>query len=562
MPAIDQLYNQEVQQIVGPVPAQVTSAGDKRLVAILDQKHPEYKLLRAHWMKLSLLYAGGWAIKENAELFLTRRPKELPDVYQARLANFTYENHLGTALDWYSSELFEEDPHIQSGVIDPVSGEFIDKKHSPDERRFWDAWMLDCDRAGTSFVDLFRKCFQNVLLYQTSYILIDLPNTTPNSFTSAFEQKEAGALDPYLSVYTPMEAINWSLDNYGNLDWIVFYFETRNSSPDKVTTRVDRWYFYDRQKFQIWERIKSDDEKSPPAKAVATLVSEGRHILASKNIVPVLRLSVPEGLWLANRAMLAAVSHLNTDNVLDWALFMAALCMPVIIGDVVDFQPTLSEAGFITLPQGSDYKWTEPAGTSFAHLSDRLGELTENIFRSFYLIHQGRSGRATPTAQSGVSKQLDMMPSKDILKMFGDLLRAFMQRVLNLVSQTRNQSKDIRWDIRGFEFKDDLSLEEVQTLTQLLAANVPSDLFEKEIWKRMAKSGLPDANPGTISQIFEQINEAPNKLDQQIQREKKLMNSRAENLGSQPMLNAAASFSKAVGQDAVPSEKDIEAEGE
>src|ERR1017187_6171148 len=172
----------------------------------LDLKHPEYKALRQTWYKLSLLYAGGWCIKQQAELFLTRRPKEISDVYQARMANFTYQNHLGTALDWYASELFEEDPHIEATSVDEKTGNRAALKMTAAQNMFYDRFFLDCDRAGTSFVDTFRRVFSQLLLFKKSYVLMDLPSTDPETFPNRRAQMDAKVTDPYLCVFSPLEA--------------------------------------------------------------------------------------------------------------------------------------------------------------------------------------------------------------------------------------------------------------------------------------------------------------------------------------------------------------------
>lgn len=534
-------------------------------VKSISKQHPEYRLLRPTWSDLSLLYSSGWALKANAERFLRRRPKEIGDVYQARLSGFIHNNHLGTALDWYSSELFEEDPHIQSNAIDE-NGDAKPKDLSGSTKKFYNKFFLDCDRAGSSFVDKFRGSFNNILLFGKSYIVMDLPRVDDTSAISSLEdEKKAGLVDeagnktPYICTYSPLEAINWELDSYGNLKWIIFETSTRQVVPKQLKdSMIHRWYYYDQQNFEVWQYVSQDaDEKSMDDRAIAHLEASGRHLLASQGQVPVKLLKVPEGLWLANRAMLAAIAHLNTDNVLDWALFMAALAMPVICTDS-EVIITLSEAGFLKLPQDAKYDWTEPRGTSFEHLANRLQELTENIFRSFYLIHQGRSGRATPAAQSGISKMVDTLPSKDILKMFGDLLRAHMQSVLNMVASARGE--EIEWDVRGFEFRDDISLEEIQTVQAAKALNIPSETFDKELDKRTAKALLPDANRRIFTQIFSEIDNSPDKLTRQLDTMKKTTDARASALSSDSMMKAATSFSKAVGQDSGPGNTDIKTE--
>jgi hypothetical protein len=508
------------------------------LVKHVNVKHPEYDLLNPTWTDLNLLYAGGWALKKEAQRFLTMRPKEVGDVYQARLARFVHENHMGTALDWYSSELFEEDPHIEPVRLNEATGEKEMLKSTDSERKFYDEFLLNCNRSKKSFTDLFRQVFQYLLLYNGAWVMVDLPNFPAGYFSSLEAQKRAKATDPYITVFSPTEVINWDIDEYGNLVWICVKRCMRSSEFGQDPMVRDKWYFYDRENYQVYERLRKADEIDPPPNAVATLISQGRHVLANEKMVPCQYITLPDGLWLANRAMLTTVDHINTDNALSWALFMSALAMPIVISDV-DIKPNINEAGFIQLPQGSDYRWTEPEGKSFGHLSERLTTLTEDIFRAFYLIHQGRSGRATPTAQSGIAKQMDMMPSKDVMKMFGDIIRAEMQNVLNMVSLARKD--DIEWDVRGFEFKDDLNDSEVAVVTDAIALNIPSDTLDKEVYKRLARRLVPDANPSIITKIFEEIDKAPN-------REQRAIQSMQNRAGAVSALNGVTAAAKQAGQ--------------
>lgn len=485
-----------------------TTIGPGKSLKLIDLEHPEHKILSAIWTRLTLLYAGGWALEQKCGDFLRKRPKELPTVYVAREEAFTYKNHMGTALDWYLSEMFQEDPHIEPTKADG-------KPDASDESKaFYTRFLSDCDRAGTSFVDIFRQIFQYVLLYKSAFVMLDLPYYAPGTFANLMEQKAANAFDQYLTVFAPTEVINWEYDDQGNLEWVVIkqsFRRTKFAEAEQHT--VDRWSYYDKQTFQIWERVRNSSETIPPADAHVTLVRSGSHLLAKANQVPVMQLKVPEGLWLANRAYLAAIDHLNADNVLAWALFMSALAMPVVISNE-EPDMSASETGYIHLPEGSDYKWSEPEGHSFKHMSDRIDELKEDIFRAFYLIHQGRSGRATPTAQSGVSKQLDMMPSKDILKMFGDLIRAFMVKVLGSVAKARGEENG--WDISGFNFKDDMSDEEVQMFTDFLALDIPSERLNKVIYKRLAQRAAADASYQTLSAINEEIDSSPDKMTREL----------------------------------------------
>ena len=117
----------------------------------LDAKHPEYTANARAWEDLGLLYCGGHALKAQASRFLVKRPKELSDVYSARLQRFTYQNILGTALGWYQAAMFETDPDI---IVKREGGDA-----NEEEQAFYSRFLNDCDKGGTSFVDLYRRVF-------------------------------------------------------------------------------------------------------------------------------------------------------------------------------------------------------------------------------------------------------------------------------------------------------------------------------------------------------------------------------------------------------------------
>src|ERR1035438_7380191 len=81
-------------------------------VNLLNQQHPEHKLYEDAWVSIDLLHSSGIRLKNQADRFLVKRPKELFDVYQERIRRFTYEGILGTAIGWYISAMFRRDPTI------------------------------------------------------------------------------------------------------------------------------------------------------------------------------------------------------------------------------------------------------------------------------------------------------------------------------------------------------------------------------------------------------------------------------------------------------------------
>jgi hypothetical protein len=466
----------------------------------LDSQHCEYAEHCQTWDELDLLYRGGAAIRgKQASRFLRRRPKEVADVYEHRLERFSYQNILGTALGWYQSALFEEDPAIDI--------------KSPDE--FFPAFLADCNRAGKTFVNLWREVALDLMLYRSSWVLADLPKSD-EEYDSRESQRLAGALDPYLVRYDPRQVVNWECDRYGNLEWIVIATTSEERGFAQPAVLVDRWYVFDREQWGIYEARRDKDQRQKAE--VAILTGAGRHSLADHGIVPVQRVEIPDALWLANRAYLQVIDHLNQDNTFAWALFMANLPVPVITGEYKN-DLTVSETAVIQLPEGGDFKFTEPAGTSFEHSARRIQSLVEEIHRQMYIISQARSTTATPAAQSGISKQEDAKPGSKALNGFGDVIRAAMVKNLKMIAAIRGDEPNI--GVRGFQFDEEDASGEVSTVQQVQMLQIPSDTLEKECWKNVARAVLQDASPDLIATIEGEIDAAPTQEQRAAEEERK-----------------------------------------
>ena len=525
-----------------PLPAlDLSDVGSAVRRCEIDAKHLEWAANQELWSNVQTLYEGGAAIKAVAERFLKRRPKEDNTVFQHRLDQFNYENNIGAGLGWHEAAMFEADPSIDihtklaDGNTDP------DGKITPDQDAFYNQRFLkDCDRKGTTYIDLFRRVFTNILLYQRCFVAVDLParedeTTGPRTLQ---DERNANLLDPYLCVLTPLDVINWECDAYGNLLWAVVYSRTQKRDFLKKPQAVERWYYYDRQQYRVYESMGSGETHATPEDAGATtegaaiaaldsivahgqdktpvkLVRIGYHPLASRNVVPIFKIEVQSGWWMANRVYLPAMKHININISLEWSLFMAGLAVPVLITDDDIATITQSETGFLKLGKGSDYKFAEPTGRAWEWLDKKAHSLKEEIWRGMYLVSQARNTSATAMAASGVSKQQDMQPSHDVLNGIGDVLRAGMQMILGWVAQARaalpgfTADENLTFDVRGFTFEDKLSVDDINIIQDLLAMKVPSNLFEKEMFILAVRTALKDINPDQLQKIIEEIKKAP-----------------------------------------------------
>lgn len=503
-------------QAQSPAPATAPEAESASAITVgkVNQYHSEYKTVYQDWERMLLLYEGGYLSKSSASSFLVRRPRELAEVYTARLDRFSYHSILGTCFGWYHASLFKNPPIIQMGKLDS-SGSVVPGLDANLDK-FYNAFRKNCDRKRTSLTELTRDLWTNQALFGVGYVLLDLPPAEAAPGTSLYAMKQTGNVDadgkpyPHLVSYSPLDVINWATDEYGILSWAVLRTqETRGDFLGKSQT-VDCWIYFDRQNYVRYERARQDNEKNWEAieiNAPVQIVKSGPHALAEAGIVPLLKFPVTSALWLANRAYLPIVDHLNADNAYGWALYMANLAMPVIISDD-EVSPTLSEAGFIRLKAGSSYTWSEPTGTSFSHASKRVEELRQEIFRLMYLIYQGRTANATADGASGASKEMDMMPAQDVMNEYGDVIVSATQQILDMVALARGDD-GVCADVRGMKFGKTATLEQIQKTEAVLALAIPSDTFNKQVFIQAAAEYLPDANPEVLEKIAAEIEASP-----------------------------------------------------
>lgn len=500
-----------------PAQSGSSSAPATAKVSLLDAKHPYWALHNESWTIFDLLYRGGQAIKSQAARFLTKRPKEVTEVYTCRLADFDYQNILGTALGWYQSTLFRKDPSIDIRLQSDADPEKL-----PDARKKpYTDFLEDCDRNGTGYIDLWRDIFLKLVLFKGCYVCVDLPRLDKAPANLA-EQRAAGGLDPYLMVYGPQSVINWERDEFGNLNWVVIKIQTTRQQFLSDGLVVDRWYYYDRNEYRIYERTKIQPKDSdspftlvgPDGKTLdsgdqqtAKLVDSGPHALADQKRVPVRHFEVPEGLWLASRAFLPACTHINVANSYYWALKTSNLPIPVITDDTEMVQ-TLSETAYIQLSKDGKFQWSEPSGRSYEASAKCLGDIREEIYRSIYLQAMGRSASASASSLSGYSKDMDWMPSKDVLAAYGDGIRQGAQNLLQDVALVRGDA-DIGFDVRGFNFEVAPALQLAEELEILISLDLPSDTFIKQKQVQLAQAALPDANRAVLEKVAEEINASP-----------------------------------------------------
>jgi hypothetical protein len=435
------------------------------------------------WRRYRDLYAGGDQFRERAGEFLGRRVKEPAEVYQERLNRVFYENYLGSIVDWYMATLVRREPVLDFSGPDSAA------------RDFYAGFVENCDLRGTNLTQFFRQQMTEALVCGKSYFVVDFPRTEEPALTRA-QEDESGASRAYLVGYTADEVINWSFDNRGEMEWVVI--RTSWLKQDNVKSfgwkRETRWIYYDRQRFEIYE------QRGGEQKAIE-LIEQGAHGFAGIGRVPVFEIRVSDGLWLTNKIALLQVEHFNKSNALGWALTMGLFAMPVVYSEK-EFSQITGESYYLQLGPQDRFGWAEPTGNVFQLAADNLNRLKNEIYRVSYLMQQAGDGSASQ--QSGLSQQWDFSVTQEILRSYGDTMKASIRHVLNTIAAARKDGLTI--DATGvdeFDITDFSS--EASDAQSLLDMQIDSKTLRKQIYKRVALKYLSDARQEIKNQIAAEI---------------------------------------------------------
>lgn len=449
---------------------------------IADEMSRHQKL--SEWHAARCLYFGGQMMKQNAELFLSRRQKEPIEVYRERVASAYYENYIGSIIDWYVSAVFRREPVIFTHGA------------SDEAKRFLSRFLDNCDRRGTTLTEFFRTVVRDAMLFGSAHLTLDFPRYSQEPKTRV-EAERMGADAAYLVNCAPEQIGTWRVDEVGTPEFVRIEVPREQEEGAGVGTEKRLVFEYTKSTLRIQEKV-SDDSGTTSEQTLA----ECGHCLSHRNTVPVMRLDLPHGLWMMERAGHVQLEHYNKANALSWALSMGLFATPVVYSDR-EWTQIAGDSYFIQLSPEDRFGWTEPEGKVYRIASENLERLKSEIFRVCHLGAHAGLGGAT-ISQSGLSKQRDFQITQEVLRALGDWVKKGLKRVIEAALHAWGEEVLVivagmdQFDIG--EFSAELSDAE-----KLLAMRIGSRTLEKQIHKKLALQFLGDMRQEVKDAIVSEI---------------------------------------------------------
>lgn len=451
---------------------------------VLDQRHPLYLANADDWRFYNDSYIGGRRYTEGSALFPHFR--ETDKSYQDRVKRSYFVNLCAKVVDLYAAFVFKEEP--SRSTEDAALTEFF----------------ADADRAGTPLTNLMRNAVcANGLIFGHAVIVVDLPSVDAAPRTKADDQRLK--LRPYVTVYTPLDVVDWSLDRDGQY----VFLRVLESAPDITDPMALRPTEAEAFRYRTWTRTEWFLQE-----ADGTMVEQGTHGLG---VVPAIRailrphlmyrdigVSILRDIAPLNRALF------NYASLLDEQLYRQTF--PILTIAVTESftkekaKEVIAEVGtnngLFFDGKGSPPGFIAPPVDSANVLTARIDAAAKEIIRLAKLQEKGGADK------SGVAWRYEFQESNASFAQIARSLEEAEEQAVRLYYRWMGMEPPAFSIEYPSEFNIRALNEEIEETMALLEMRI-SPTFDRELKKRMVDSALPSADSETKQEMVDEIDEEP-----------------------------------------------------
>ena len=460
---------------------------------VLAQRHPLYTANQEDWVFYNDSYIGGRRYTEGEALFPHFR--EAPQQYQDRRKRAYYVNFCAKVVDIYTAFVFKDEP---SRTTD-----------DPDLLEFFD----NADRSGMSLTTLMREnATVNGLVFGHTVAVMDLPRLQVKP-RSRLEDRLLG-MRPYVTIYTPLDIVDWSMDREGKYVFI----RVMEEAPD-ITDPMEKRPAKKGFRYRTWTRNEWMIHDSNGA-----LLESGKHGLGvvPAVFVPLRRNLMYGAIGVSRLRDIAPLNRalFNYASLLDEQLYRQSfpiLTIPVTEQLTKEKQKEIikelgTNNGVFFDGKGTAPGFISPPMESASTLMTRMDTAAKEIIRLAKLQEKDGAG----ADKSGVAWRYEFHESNATFAQIAHSLEEAEEQLVDLFYRWQG----VKAPEVSIEYPSDFNIramnEEIDETLSLLAMQI-SPTFDKELKRRMVDSALPSISSETKQSIFEEIDEEPDA--QSVQRE-------------------------------------------
>lgn len=441
---------------------------------ILNQEHPtrSQELLDMY----RTLYDGGTDWREHIKQWLPQHHEEPPDVYKDRKVRSSYYNYAGGILGIVIGYLFSVPPQVEGPAKDSLAD-----------------ILSDVDHQGSPWARFWRRRFADALVGQHAYAWINahaIPDGVEVKSKADEDMLGIGDSSLFLVGLSGEDVIDWGEDEHGNLSWLIYRVvdKERTEITDSRKT-VWRWTYIDCDVIRRWKWFDENGKKEEPGPD--DFAVESAPIEHKMGMCPVIRLTLPKGLWALNMIYEPAIDLFRSRNDLTWALHKSAHALMVVNRKWEGNAPTVGHGYYLELKPDESVSYAEPTGRNFRILQQDVKDKKEELFRVVQQMAMGVDSDASRARMSGESKEKDWQATDVMMAEYADLLLSAMSDTILRILKIRKS--DNIFTVTGLDSWKTESINNFLIAASMsMEAKVLSPTFRKLVAKRQASRLLQD----------------------------------------------------------------------
>jgi hypothetical protein len=363
----------------------------------------------------------------------------------------------------------------------------------------------NCDNTGTPLQLFIETCHTHARCLGLTFVVMD------NHPDASVIDNQKEALDdrkyPYVYEKLPQEVYKWKTNNFGKLEFIVFYDHVEKlPDPQKKNQYIFIQYYvkWDPWTVTMYHEIK---DKNDPKKIIEVIDSTREHGLGHLPIYPILDYVKTKNLTkfptpiLSDLANMAFVAY----NLESWIMLLSVYQFPILTLPNMDTsQMAISVANAIEIPNDAKFApgFINPSPQCLDILLKTADRLEDKIYKAANRL--GVTGSKASKMVSGISKEWDFRAENSQLMKTAQAAKASEDWIAKTFGEYTGQDVNYTAEYPG-EFCEAYSSNRIDSAIALLnGKNPPPKKLASELWQEVSKVYFAD-DPERAKKINDQI---------------------------------------------------------
>ncbi len=460
---------------------------DKEVITINDRTHPLYGKYLEEWDFYIESALGGKDYCGNTDNLFTHRLEDQAGDYDDRAKRVYYLNFCNLVCAIYADYIYKEKIRRPSNDV-------------------LDAFRKNVDGRGTDITTFMNQVSYLSSVYGQVHVIVDSPKAEDLNIPLHFYKANKEQFDPYAVIVAPQDLRDWSVDDLGNLNWVLIRNRGYSDDDPKNPREDDTTYRLIAREY--WATYNKDGDE----------IERKEHDLSEVYIVT--SYNSDSNIDLIGESLITDISRINRiiynwcsniDEMIERQTF-SQLVMPD--DPQTDLDPKdegagslrkLSTATIFTFPYNSSQppQFISPDRQQI----DVIWKMVQNHRDLIYeLAGLGTVGSSSKflSQRSGISQAYQFLSINSSLAKKAVRLERTENEINRLVLLWKGQD-DIEEKVEYPVEFDVLTLTETMESTFQIAAQNFSETLNIELLKALARKAAPVLPEETITKIYKEI---------------------------------------------------------